>query len=207
METTGPDDTSWWDELIGGLTNKQSQVPPPPTTPPPPVDQSAWEKSVEQEHVSDALGPVHDVGLRLFQETKSYSDRPDSSEPLDAAREKMAWVALNGDKKWGFDRQRKASMALPIEPSDQELRDPATLAAYQSSMEAAREAFRGWKDPTNGAVYLNQRPTPDRSNLKFRGGLPQGVPLSTHAGPYSNSFPNREVPSSTVWLNTYFPEK
>src|SRR5690242_6235075 len=37
-----PDDTSWWDELIGGLTQKP--MPPPPTPQPPPVDQSAWEK-------------------------------------------------------------------------------------------------------------------------------------------------------------------
>ena len=87
METpNGLDDTSWWDDLINGLTQKQPQVSPPPAPQPPPVDQSAWEKSVEQAHVSDALGSVHDLGLRIFQETKSFSDRPDSNEPIDFAR-------------------------------------------------------------------------------------------------------------------------
>lgn len=196
----GPDDTSWWDELISAV--KPQQVPPPPAPQPPPVDQSAWAKSVEQAKVQDET--VHDVGLRIFQETKSYSDRPDSNEPIDAAREKMGWVILNGYNKWGADRQKNASTASPIEPSDQELRDPATRTAYQSSMKAAREAYLGWKDPTNGAVFSIQNPTPDRSNHVFRGGRPGGVPISTHSGPYNNNFTEGQVPSRTVWLNTYW---
>ena len=196
----GPDDTSWWDELIGG--SSRNQVPPPPAPQPPPVDQSAWEKSVEQGHVSDPLGSVHDVGLRIFQETKSYSDGQDSNEPLDAAREKMAWVIMNGDQKWGFDRQH-ASTALPIEPSDRELRDPATLAAYQSSMKAAREAFLGWKDPTSGALHLNARVDPGQYNWKPKGMTGPGKRIKTHSGPYNNSYTRGDTPSSVVWLNTY----
>jgi hypothetical protein len=200
------DDTSWWDELINGLTNKQPQVQPPPAPQPPPVDQSAWEKSVEQAKVSDSLGSVHDLGLRIYQETKSYSDRPDSNDPIDVAREKMGWAIINADKKWGFDRQKRASTASAIEPSAQELNNPAVRAAYQSSIKAAREAFLGWKDPTNGAVHLYQATTPDMSNLKFKNGTPEGVKISTHSGPYDNTYTKGQVPSSTVWLNTYFPE-
>jgi hypothetical protein len=114
METPNGADTFWWDGPRDGLTQKQQSPPPAPQ--PPPVDQSAWDKSVEQAKISDALGSVHDLGLRIYQETKSYSDRPDSNEPLDAAREKMAWVITNGDKQWGFDRQKHASVASPIEP-------------------------------------------------------------------------------------------
>src|SRR5947209_1240268 len=107
MQTpNAPDDTSWWDDLIGGLSQKQ--VPPPPAPQPPPVDQSAWKKSVEQASISDSLGTVHDLGLRIYQETKSFSDHPGSNDSLDAAREKIAWVIMNGDKKWGFDRQSHA---------------------------------------------------------------------------------------------------
>jgi hypothetical protein len=124
METNGPDDTSWWDDLINGLTQKQAQVPPPPAPQPPPVDQGAWEKSVEQAKVSDSLGSVHDLGLIIFNETQSYSDRPDSNEPLDTAREKMAHAITNADQEWGFDRQKKASTALPIEPSVRALNNP-----------------------------------------------------------------------------------
>lgn len=195
----GPDDTSWWDELISAVKPQQTpgQLPTPAALQPPPVDQTAWDKSVEQAKVPD--GTVHDVGLRIFQETKSYSDLPNSNEPLDYAREKMAWAIYNGYGKWGTDRQKNASTALPIEPSPQELADPATLAAYQSSMKAAREAYLGWSDPTNGAVFLNQRPTADRSNLVFKNGKRGGVPLSTQSGPYHNSFPNKKnMPSTTA---------
>jgi hypothetical protein len=204
METPdGHEDTSWWDELINGLSQKQ--VPPPPAPQPPPVNQSAWEKSVEQAKISDSLGSVHDLGLRIFGETQSFLDRPDSNEPIGAAREKMAWTIMNGDKKWGADRQKWASTALPIEPSAQALDDPAVRAAYRSSMKAAREAYLGWNDSTNGAVFLNQRPTADRSNRKFPGGLSKGVPLSTQSGPYDNSYTKGKVKSGTVWLNTYWP--
>ena len=82
------DDTSWWDELINGWTQKK--VPPPPAPQPPPVNQAAWEKSVEQAKISDSLGSVHDLGLIVFNETQSYSDRADSNEPLGTARGKMA---------------------------------------------------------------------------------------------------------------------
>lgn len=74
-ELNNTDDTSWWDELINAA--KPQQLAPPPTPQPPPVDQSAWEKSVEQANFSDSLGSVHDLGLILFNETRSYTDRPD----------------------------------------------------------------------------------------------------------------------------------
>jgi hypothetical protein len=196
-----PDDTSWWDELIGGLSQKQ--VPPPPPPQPPPVDQSAWEKSVEQAHVTDDM-TVHDVGLSVFGETQSLSDLPQSNEPIDAAREKVAHMIMNGGQLRGSDRP---STHPPIEPSPDVLRNPAVRAAYDSSMKAARESYLSGTDPTQGAIYLNMPTTPDRSNLKYQGGLPQGVPIRTQSGPYHNSFPNRKVPSHTAWVNTYAAEK
>jgi hypothetical protein len=81
------DDTSWWDDLIAGVSQKE--VPPPPQPQPPPVNQSAWEKSVEQAHVSDDL-TVHGVGLSVFGETQSLAELPESNEPIDTAREKVA---------------------------------------------------------------------------------------------------------------------
>jgi hypothetical protein len=198
---TSPDDTSWWDELINAV--KPQQVPPPPSPQPPPVDQNAWEKSVEQAKISDSLGTVHDLGLRIFGETKSYSDRPDANEPIDAAREKMAWTIVNGDRKWGFDRQNRASTASPIEPSEQALQDPPTRAAYQSSMKAAREAYLGWSDPTNGALHLNARVDPGQYNWKPKGMTGPGKRIRTHSGPYNNSYTKGDTPSSVVWLNTY----
>ena len=202
MQTpNAPDDTSWWDDLIAGLSQKQ--VPPPPAPQPPPVNQSAWEKSVEQAHVTDDM-TVHDVGLSVFGETQSLSDLPRSNEPMAAAREKVAHMIMNGAQPRGSDRP---STHPPIEPSPDALRNPAVRAAYDSSMKAAREAYLSGTDPTQGAIYLNMPTTPDRSNLKYQGGLPQGVPIRTQSGPYHNSFPNRKVPSQTAWVNTYAAEK
>ena len=195
------DDTSWWDDLIAGLSQKQ--VPPPPAPQPPPVNQSAWEKSVEQAKISDSLGTVHDLGLIIFNETRSYSDRPDSNESIAADREKMAWVIMNGDKKWGFDRQKHANTASPIEPSDQALGDSATRTAYQSSMKAARVTYLGWKDSTDGALHLNARVDPGQYNWKSRGMTGTGKRIKTHSGPYNNSYTRGDTPSSVVWLNTY----
>ena len=196
-----PDDTSWWDELINGLTQKQ--LPPPPAPQPPPVNQSAWEKSVEQAHVTNDM-TVHDVGLSVFGETQSLSNAPQSNEPIDSAREKVAHMIINGARLRGSNRP---STHPPLEPSPEALRNPAVRAAYQSSIRAAREAYLSGTDPTQGAIYMNMPTTPDRSNLKLQGGLPQGAPIRTQSGPYYNSFPNRKVPSHTAWANTYGVEK
>jgi hypothetical protein len=206
METPNEsDDAPWWDELIGGLTNKQSQMPPPPTPQPPPVDQSAWGKSVEQARVSDSLGSVHDLGLIIFNETRSYTDRPDSSEPLDIAREKIGHSIINADQKYGFNRMGNAKTALPIEPSANALNDPATRAAFDSSMKAAREAYLSGTDPTYGAVHFNARGDPGRYNWRPKGMNPPGKPLKAQSGPYNNSYTKGDTPYSAAWLNTYEP--
>ena len=46
--------------------------------------------------------------------------------------------------------------------------------------------------------------TPDRSNLKYKNGSAQGVALSAQSGPYNNTYTKGQVPSRTVWLNTYW---
>lgn len=121
-------------------------------------------------------------------------------------RQKMAHVIMNGDQKWGAGRMRNAKTAQPIEPSAQALNNADARAAYESSMKTAREAYLGWKDPTNGAVFSIQKPTPDRSNHKFPRGKPEGVPISTQSGPYNNSYTKGQVPSRTAWLNTYLDQ-
>lgn len=198
-------DTSWWDRLIAGLSRKE-EVPPPPRPAPPKVDKSGWARSVQQARISPYL-TVQDLGLIVFNETQSYSDRPDSNEPIAVARQKLAHSVLNADEQWGAERQTKwAGTALPIEPSENALRNPAVRAAYESSMKAAREAFLSGGDPTNGAVYLDQRTNASWANRVMSSSYPQGVRLSTQSGPYNNSFPNSQVRSRTAWLNTYYPK-
>jgi hypothetical protein len=195
-------DTSWWDRLIDRLSG--GTVPPPLSPRPPGVDQGAWAKNVERARISPYLGTVHDLGLIVFGETQSYSDRPDSNEPLIAARQKMAHSIINAGEKWGARRMTYARTHGPVEPSERALNNPAVRAAYESSMQAAREAFLSGADPTNGAVFTQQLDSPTRSNFRFRGGRPQGVPLSTQSGPYNNSYIGGQVESRTAWLNTYW---
>jgi hypothetical protein len=194
---------SWWDRLIDSLSGGAAALPPRPT--PPGVDQEAWAKNVERARISPQL-TVHELGLVVFNETQSYSDRPDSNEPFGAARQKFAYTVLNADERWGPDRMTWAKTARPIEPSENALRNPAVRAAYESSMRAAREAFLSDVDPTNGAVFSVQRPTADRSNYRFsgRGARPQGVPLSTQSGPYDNSYTGGQVSSRVAWIDTYW---
>jgi len=197
-----PNDTSWWDRLIAGLSRKP--VPPPPRPIPPKVDETAWAKNVERARISPQL-TVRDLGLIIFNETQSNSDRPGSNEAIDMARQNFAHAVINADEMWGPDRQKWSSTALPVEPSENALRNPAVRAAYESSMKAAREAYLTGTDRTNGAVYLNQRTHAGRGNRIMSERNKKGVRLSTQSGPYNNSFPNKDTPSRTVWLNTYYP--
>jgi hypothetical protein len=114
--------------------------------------------------ISPGLGIVHDLGLIVFGETQSYSDRSDSNEPIVVARQKMAHSILNADQKWGAQRVRFASTHGAVEPSQQALRNPLVRAAYESSMRAAREAFLSGSDLTNGAVHAIAKRTPTRAN-------------------------------------------
>jgi hypothetical protein len=173
---------------------------------PPGVDQSAWDRNVEQTHISDSLGTVHDLGLIVFGETQSYSDRPDSNEPIEVARQELAHAVINGDEKWGAARTMHARTHGAIEPSESALQNPAVRAADESSMKAAREAFLSGNDPTNGAVFAIANKTASRSNHVFAGpqAKPEGVPISTQAGPYNNSYTGGDMPSRVAWLNTYY---
>ncbi len=193
----GASKPSWLDRAVDIL---KPQPGPPPKPPAPPVDQGAWRESVEQTHVAPGL-TVRDVGLSVFGETRSLRDRPGSNEPIGVARQKVAHAIINGAEKWGADRMKHASTALPIEPSEKQKRDPATHAAYESSMKAAREAHLSGHDPTNGALHFNIRATPERSNWKG------GHSISTQSGPYNNSFVAGDFPSHTAWLNTYLPDE
>jgi hypothetical protein len=70
-------------------------------------------------------------------------------------------------------------------------------------MAAAREAYLSADDPTHGATHFQFLPNSDRSNMKFKHGTPEGVPLKTQSGPFSNSYLQNRVKSHQVYVNTY----
>jgi hypothetical protein len=192
---------SFWEKALD-IVKPQSSRPTAASQPPqpPPVDQSAWNQSVEQTQVIPGL-TVHQVGLSVFGETQSLTDLPSSNESIDTAREKVAHMIMNG-----ADLPNPPSVHPPVEPSAEALNNPDVKAAYDSSMQAAREAFLSGQNPTNGATHMNMPTTAARANLTFPNGNAQGVPISTQSGPYKNAYPNQKVPSTTAWVNTYMPK-
>jgi len=173
--------------------------PAPPGSPaPPPVDRTQWEKSVEAHKVNTLT--VRDVGLIVFNETQSYTDSDKANDTIDGGREKIAHAVINGDAQLG---RKRPVTAGPIEPSAKALKDPRTRAAYDSSLKAAREAYLSPTDPTNGATHFQFLSNADRSNMKFKRGAPQGLPLQTQSGPFTNSYVGNHVKSHQVYVNTY----
>src|SRR5216683_8311800 len=90
-QQTGANKASWLDRAVD-ILKPQPGAPPKPAAPP--VDQSAWQQSVEQTHVVPGL-TVRDVGLSVFGETRSLHDRQGSSEPIGAARQRVAHAIIN----------------------------------------------------------------------------------------------------------------
>jgi len=179
---------------------KPQPAPPPKPAAPSAKGNRAWEDSVEQHHVVPGL-TVRDVGLSVFGETRSFRDRPGSNESIHVAREKVAHAIINGRELALHTGKKPPSVHPPDEPPASALRNPEVHAAYDSSLRAAREAYLSGHDPTNGAIYLNTRPTPDRSIRDGR------YAMSTQSGPYNNSFVRGDQKSHTVWLNTYYPDQ
>ena len=185
---------SWLDHVLDKVT---TQPPAPPRPVAPSADRPEWHKSVEQKQIVPGL-TVHDVGLSVFGETRSLSDRPGSNEPISAARQRVAHAMINDAELSHHTGKPRNTVHLPVEPTPKEKTNHAELNAYESSLHAAREAYLSGHDPTNGATHFNMRPRPDRSNWKFPGGTSEGLTVSTQSGPYDNSFPNSNAPAHTT---------
>jgi|SRR5579864_2521947 len=186
--------------LDRAIDRVKPQPGPPPRPHAPAVDEGEWHKSVERKQVVPGL-TVHDVGLSVYGETRSLHDRPGSNEPLDSARQMAAHAIINGQELARQTGKKPPMVHPPVEPPKGVLHNPKERAAYDSSMNAAREAYLSGHDPTQGATHFNMRPSPHRS--PFEG----TYPLSTQSGPYDNSFPSKNAPRHTTWLNTYLPDE
>ena len=191
---------SWLERAID-IVKRQSAPPPKPSAPP--VHQGEWNKSVERQEVVPGL-TVHAVGLSVFGETRSIHDRPGSNEPVASARQKVAHVIINGAEEAHRRGAKPPTVHSPIEPRD--LRNSEEHAAYESSMDAAREAYLSGHDPTQGATHFSIETNPSRANKIYAKGTAKGVEINTQSGPYYNSYLGRDVKSHAAWLNTYRSE-
>ena len=195
--------TSWLDHVIDKI-NPSAGAPPKPA--PPLVDQNEWHQSVEAKHVFPDL-TVRQIGLSVFGETRSFHNRPGSSEPIDAARLKVAHAMINDAELAQRTGRPRNPVHPPDEPTKKALLNSAEHAALDSSLRAAREAYLSGHDPTNGATHFSFEGTPTRANKTYHHGNKTGVAISTQSGPYNNSFLRGDVKSHSVWMNTYFPDQ
>jgi hypothetical protein len=106
----GASKESWLDRAIDIF---KPQPAPPPKPSAPPVNQREWHHFVEQKHVVPGL-TVHDVGLSVFGETRSLSDRAGSNEPIGTARQRVAHAIINDAELLGkSEGQSRGARRLP----------------------------------------------------------------------------------------------
>jgi hypothetical protein len=192
---------SWLNRILDRI---KPQPPAPERPAPSPVDQTQWEKSVAAHKVNELT--IHDIGLIVFNETQSFTDHDNANDTINSAREKIAHTLMNADAKYGVHRNAVARTASPIEPSVKALQNSGTRKAYNSSLAATREAYLSPTDPTHGATHFQFLPNADRSNIRFKGGSKQGLPLKTQSGPFDNSYLKNHVQSHKIWVDTYGAE-
>jgi len=189
---------SWLERVIDRF--KPQPAPPPKPSAPSVEGNHAWEQSVDHHHVVPGV-TVRDVGLSIYGETRSLHNRPGSNEHIEEARKKIAHAMINDAELSHDTGKRRNRVHDPVEPARKALDNPDEQAAYESSLRAAREADLSGHDPTQGATHFNMRPAPWRFPWKH------SYPISTESGPYENSFPSKDAPRHTTWLNTYFPDE
>lgn len=195
MATTKPQERSLTDRALDRIS---PQPPAPPRPAPPAVNKSAWEESVDKHKLNTLT--VRQVGLIVFNETQPFTDSDNANDTIGGAREKVAHTLINADSKFGKERPRTAH---PIEPTANQLKNPRVKRAYESSLAAARDAYLSAHDPTGRATNFQFLTNASRSNIRFKGGTPEGLAIKTQSGPFNNSYTGGDVPSRHVYVDPY----
>jgi RHS repeat-associated protein len=145
----------------------------------------------------DILGLVlsnPEVAGIIFNETRSLSGNP---ADLSSMYQNLAHVIMNGDAMQDasggkFKRPKSASTKCKPGPLEQ-----SKYKQILSDVTAARAAK---EDPTDGALDFNLRPNNSTGNLFGADYLP----LSTQNGPFNNRYTAGGLPTTGVYVNTYF---
>lgn len=121
----------------------------------------------------------------IFNETRSLS-----GVGIDEARKNIAHSIINAQAATGKRPKTGPVVAhVPEQESD-------TYESCQSAVSAARDDKKKNVDPTGGATNFNFR----KNN--WRGDF-YGLKIKTQKGPFDNSFPTDDLPSSNIYANTY----
>ncbi len=131
---------------------------------------------------------VSQVTNIVVNETQSLHG-PDAT--LSDAHQSVAHAIINGDNAKGENR--------PITASDKVSAATQQTQSYKDTKAdvqcACQDAAKG-VDPTNGAQNFNLRP--NDSTKPF-----QGADIQTQSGPFTNSYPTKDLPKTGIYVNTY----
>lgn len=130
----------------------------------------------------------------LFGEFRSYSGPRTMEAIINGAH-----ALINADETYGADRGKLAGSIPPamVIPSA----EAAGFKRMQDALATAKAQRAKGTDPTSGALHFGF-PTSDTRALWLK-----KFPIRTQVGPLHNSFPSRDVPSTTAWANTYQDEE
>ncbi len=143
---------SWVDRLIDHLTTPRSATEPPPSPAPPEMPPEAYDDM-----------KINQLTVRQVANVVANEDRdvtPGTSSPEDFYQSKLwkAHAIINadrtyGDQRFSFVKTASNDVTPELENSPQ----------YEQALAAARQAFQeqlSGKDPTDGRMWFNNRPTP-----------------------------------------------
>ena len=132
-----------------------------------------------------------EIAAIVYNETRSLS-----GAGIDDARALMMYAIINGDEKeatGGSKRPPTAPTVCKCKIKDeQDLYD----SLVQLALEVLGNYYEEGEDPTGGSTHFNMRGTP--STTPF-----MGSPITTHSGPFNNSYTAGGLPSTGVYINTY----
>lgn len=121
----------------------------------------------------------------VFNETRSLS-----GVHILEARINIAHAIMNADSSLGR-RPISAPTHASVPSAEQIIYTHCRVAVER--MFSQRENS---EDPTGGATNFNFRKNDSRAAF-------YGIPIKTQVGPFSNSYPTDDLPSSGIYANTY----
>ncbi|PYU28673.1 MAG: hypothetical protein DMG31_19540 [Acidobacteria bacterium] len=139
------------DRLVDHLTTPRSATEPPPPPAPPGMPPEAYDDM----KINKLTG--RQVANIIANEDRDVTRGTSSPEEIYQSKVWKAHAIINGDRTYGGLRLDRVHTA-PSEVTPELENSPQ----YQQALAAARQAFQeqlGGKDPTDGRMWFNNRPT------------------------------------------------
>ncbi|MGA9854688.1 MAG: RHS repeat-associated core domain-containing protein [Gammaproteobacteria bacterium] len=137
------------------------------------------------------------IGNIIFNETRS-----EHGALIDVAREVATDVVINGDEELGVSRPQTAKDTLNEKGLSK--KENNTLGNIRKLVTTVRTQRAQGVDLANGAIHFNLRdPARLEQYSKTLNSWKFGLPPMTKLGPFTNSFPTKDLGPTNNWFETY----